>query len=187
MWNIRRIFLKNRGFTLIEVILALAIGSIVIIPIFSILSFCMKACDLGEQKDDLILNARYATEFIKNEIRIADKIIATEKFSGLDEKFPTNIGFVIMIDENNDKDYRYITYYVKNSELRRIACTRDTDEYRSQGYFAGHNVISEFVDNIEASEFDPENSIIFLNFLFKHRDEELRVKKDIYIRCLTDY
>ena len=187
MWNIRRIFLKNRGFTLIEVILALSISSIVIIPIISILNFCIRACDLGEQKDDLILNGRYATEFIKNEVRTADKIIATEKFSGLNEKYTSNIGFVIMIEEDNDKDYRYITYYVKGSELIRIACTRPTDKYPSQSYFGGHNVISEFIDSIEESQFDLDNSLILLDFRFKHRDEDLRVKKDIYIRCLTDY
>ena len=187
MWNIRRIFLKNRGFTLIEVILALAIASIVIIPIFSILNFCIKACNLGEQKDDLILNGRYACEFIKNEVRTADKIISTEKFPGLNEKYPSNIGFVIMINEDNDTDCRYITYYIKDSKLVRIACTRFIGKYPDQSAFVGHNVISEFVESIEESQFDPENSIILLDFILKHEDEDLRVKKDIYIRCLTDY
>ena len=184
MWNIKHIFLKSKGFTLIEVILALAISSMVIIPIFSILNFSIKSCDLGEQKDDLILNGRFAIEFIKDEVKIADRIISSDKISGLNERYPTNIGFVIMIDENNG-ELRYITYYTKDEELLRIACTRLTDKYPNQSYFGGHNTISEFVDNIEESQFDTDNSIILLDFKLIHRDEDL--KTDIYIRCPMDY
>lgn len=186
MLNIKHTFLKNKGFTLIEVILVLAISSIIIIPIFSILNFSIKACDLGEQKDDLILNGRYSMEYIKGEVKIADKIISSNKILGLNSKYPTNIGFVIMVREKNDI-FRYITYYVKDSKLLRIACTNLIDEYPTQINFGGHNTISEFVDNIEESKFDEENSMIFLDFKFKHRKEDLRIKMDIYIRCPMDY
>lgn len=185
MWNIKPILFKNKGFTLIELILALGISSIVIIPLFTILGFSARACNLGEQKDDLILNSRYAIEFIKGEVKVADKIISSNKITGLDNKYPSNLGFVIMIREAGNKN-RYITYYVKDSKLLRIACTRGTDIYPSEASFGGHNTISEFVDNVDASQFDVENSIILLDFKFKHQDEGLRVKTDIYIRCPID-
>lgn len=186
MWNIKRILFKDKGFTLIELILALGISSIVIITLFTILNFSARACDLGEQKDDLILNSRYAIEFIKGEVREADKIISPTQIIGLNNKYPNNLGFVVMIREEGDK-FRYITYYVKDSKLLRIACTRETDIYPIEGDFGGHNTVSEFVDSMEESQFDVENSIVLLDFKFKHRDEELKIKTDIYIICPIDF
>lgn len=186
MWNIKLIYSKSRGFTLIEIMLFLAISSMVIIPMFSILGFSIKTCHIGEQKDDLILNGRYAVEYVKDEIRMADKIISAEKISGLNKQYPKNIGFVIMICEEKGQ-YRYITYYIKNSKLIRIACTRLTKQYPSQIQFGGHNTISEFIDNMEESKFDPEKSMVFLDFKFKHKSEDLRLMADIYVRCPVDY
>ncbi len=103
MWSIRHTYHRNRGFTLIEVILSLAICSLIIVPIFSILDFSIDACTIGEEKDQLMLNGRYAIEYIKNEIKTADKIISSDKIKSLKTKYPTNIGFVIMIvDEENN-------------------------------------------------------------------------------------
>lgn len=185
MLNIKHILSKNKGFTLIEVMLALGISSMIIIPLFTILNFSVKACDLGEQKDDLILNSRYAIEFIKGEVKVADKVISSKQISGLNEKYPSNLGFVIMIREEDN--FRYITYYVKDSKLLRIACTRRVDKYPIESNFGGHNIISEFIDDIEQCQLDEESSIIILDFKFKHKDEELRLKTDIYIRCPMDY
>lgn len=186
MWNIKPIYSEDKGFTLIELILALAISSMVIIPMFSILIFSIKTCDIGEQKDDLILNGRYAMEYIKDEIRMADRIISSNKISELNTGYPTNIGFVIMINEGKSS-YRYITYHVKDSNLVRIACTRLSEKYPSQIHFGGYNIISEFVDNIRETKLDLDQFMIFLDFEFKHRNEDLRIKTDIYIRCPIDY
>lgn len=189
MWSIKHSCLKNRGFTLIEVILSLAICSLIIVPIFSILDFSIDACIIGEEKDELMLNGRYAIEYIKNEIRSADKIISSDKIKGLKIKYPTNIGFVIMIveGENNNKTYRYITYHTKNNKLVRLACSRLDSNYPSYIYFDGNNELCEFVDNIDDSKLDTENSMIYLDFKFKYNKEKLELKSDIYIRCPIDY
>lgn len=180
------IYSKSRGFTLIEMILVLAIGSIVTLSICTLLDFSIKTCDIGEQKDDLILNGRYGIEYIKNEIRLADKIISTKKIKGLDSKYVTNLGFIVMIAEDSGS-YRYITYYIKNSNLVRIACTRLTDQYPNKDNFGGHNTICEFIHNTGESKFEPDQSMVFLDFNLKHRTEEFRIKADIHIRCPIDF
>lgn len=184
------IYHKNKGFTLIEIILSLGICSLIMVPILGILDFSINACNKGEEKDQLMLNGRYAIEFIKDDIKTADKIISSSKFRGLETKYPTNIGFVILIvDENNgNKTFRYITYHNKNDKLVRLASTRVDNKYPSYIYFDGNNDICEFVDNIGETKFDTDNSMIYLNLKFKHNNgETLEFKSDIYIRAPIDY
>lgn len=186
MLSIRHIYLPNKGFTLIEVLLALGISSIIIFSLFSILDFSIDVCTLGEEKDDLILNGRYAIEFIKDDIKSADKIISSDKIIGLKTKFPTNIGFVIMIDEENGS-YRYITYHLKNDKLVRLACTRANKTYPTSYYFDGHNELCEYVDSISNTKLENEFNMVNLDFNFNKNKSELNIKASILIRCPIDY
>lgn len=192
MWNIKHTYPLNKGFTLIEVILALAIISMIILPLFSILDFSIKACTAGEQTDELMLNGRYAIEYIKNEIKSADKIISSDKIEGLKAKYPTNIGFVIMISDIGETgkilSHNYITYHTKNDILVRIARSVEGEKYPSANYLSGYNDICELVEGIGNTKFTPEQSIISLDFKFKHESgKNLELKTDIYIRCPIDY
>lgn len=184
MLNIRHTCPKSKGFTLIEVILSLAICAIIIIPIFSILDFTIDACTIGDEKDELILNGRHAIEYIKNEIKSADKIISSDKFKDLKSKYPTNIGFVILMYELDGK-YRYMTYHTKDKKVIRIACTRDNNKYPSENYFSGHNEVCDLVDSIGDTKFDQD--MIYLDFKFKKNNSRLSLKSDIYVRCPIDY
>lgn len=188
MSNISHTFPRNRGFTLIEIVLSLGVCSLIIIPICSIFKFSIDACAIGDEKDELMLNGRYAIEYIKEEIKSADKIISSDKIVGLKDKFPTNIGFVIMVIEE-DKDYniyRYSTYHIKNDKIIRLACGLKDDKYPSYIRFDGYNELCGFASNIEDTKFDIENSMIHLDLKFKHNHERLELKSDIYIRCPID-
>lgn len=186
MLNIRHTYPKSKGFTLIEIILAIAICAIIIVPLLSILDFTIDACTVGDEKDDLMLNGKHAIEYIKNEIKSADMIISTEKFKDLGSNYPTNIGFVIMIHEASG-NYRYMTYHTKDKKIIRIACTRTNNKYPSHNYFSGHNEICNLVDSIEDTIIDLEQDMIYLNFKFKKNNSSLSLKSDIYIRCPIDY
>lgn len=133
-----------------------------------------------------MLNGRYAIEYIKNEIKSADKIITSDKFKDLKSKYPTNIGFVIMMYEDNG-NCRYMTYHIKDEKLIRIACTRGDNKYPSNIYFSGHNEICEFVDSIEDTKLDKNQDMIYLDFKFKNKKSRLSLKSEIYIRCPVDY
>jgi prepilin-type N-terminal cleavage/methylation domain-containing protein len=186
MLNIRHIYLQNKGFTLLEVLLALGISSIIILSFLSILDFSIDACALGDEKDELILNGRYAIEYIKDDIKSADKIISSDKIAGLKTKFPTNIGFVIMIDEENG-NYRYITYHLSKNKLVRMACTRNNGVYPSSYYFDGYNDLCEYVDNISNTKMEIELNMVFLDFKFNKNESELDLSSSIFIRCPIDY
>lgn len=185
---ITHLYQRNKGFTLIELILVLGICSIIVLPIYSILDYSLRACDIGEEKDELLLNAIHGIEYIKNEIRSADIIVPQYKIKNLKLKYPTNIGFLLVfIDENI---YKYVTYHSDKGKLLRVSCDSIKDKYPSYTHFKGYNEICRMVDNINNSELDTENKMIYLDFNFKSESKKelsLNMKLETYIRCRIDY
>lgn len=124
--------MKNRkGYSLLEIILVLALISIVIGLIFSILSFSQNNFNNQNKKSDNITNARFTMDYLTREIRksnkvsIKDSIITIDKdtyiiqdrklikndrviISGIDElivkKINSKIDIKIII-KNKDNDY----------------------------------------------------------------------------------
>ena len=184
--NSRRFYTPNKGFTLIEIILAMALSSLIILPLLSILNLSNRSCTSTEEKADLMLNGNFAINYIKQEVKSADTIISSDKIKNMNIKFPSNIGFVIRRDKDPYNKYHYITYHMTGNKLVRLACESTYEAYPKANDFSGYNEICEFVDNINNSKFDGENSIINLDFDFKNNCN-LNLKSDIYIRCETDY
>ena len=157
-----------RGFTLIELLLALTISCIIAICLYSILDFTINTCRLTDAQDEVLLNGRYAIEYIKREIKSAEKImdINLDIFSEIVENYEDNIGFVIMrYNPDVIEKYNYSTYYLKNNKIYRIAAKREMEEYPKGGSFGGHNVIAEFVISIENTDIDFETRLIDLSFI----------------------
>ena len=196
--NTRQLFRKNKGFTLIELVVVIAICSIIIAPIYAILSTSSNIFESSKEKDELMLNAKHSIEYIKNEIKSSDLLIADYKINGLRRNYPTNIGFVLVIIEEKKKPgnanekirvYRYLSYYTKNGKLIRIACEDERLRYPSQDELKGHNEICRMIDTIENTKLDLENSMVKLDFDFKTSGREeykFNIKRDVYVRCKID-
>lgn len=181
---------KNEGFTLIELILSLAIGSIIIMTMFSLLRFTAQGCIKAENEDEILLNGRYAIEYIKNEIKAADKIISIDKIKELDKKYNDNLGFIIFKhdpNKGNGYEYNYVTYYLENNKIIRIAANRNNYGLPWATSFGGHNTVAEYVSSIEGTQIDFERKIIKLNFALKGvTNREYSFKSVISIRCTVE-
>lgn len=185
------IYLKDKGFTLLELIITLSIACIILIPLTSILTLSIRSCSVGEVRDELALSGRYAIEFIKGEVRNADIIVSEDRIENLNCE--NNIGFVLVTeDKEKDKDaYNYVTYYIKNNILYRFACKGDREKYLYLKKPAGVNKICDFFSSFEDSGLNLDG-VITLNFLLKSSqnskwEENLNLTTDIYIRCGIDY
>lgn len=186
MWNLRLIFRKNKGFTLIELVLALGLSSILILSLSSILNFTKNAFVLGNEVDELMLNGRYAIDYIKDEVRSAEMILPSNKIRGLNGYYRENLGFVIMTKEDKNYD-RFTTYYRKDGKLIRISGLAPKGNYPIYIDLKGFNEISEFIHSIEGCKLDLENKMIYLDFkLLSDRGQELNLKSNIFIRCPID-
>lgn len=176
---------RKGGFTLIELILSMAIMSILVLCIYSILNFTTNACKIGEEKDEIMLNGQYAIEYIKEEIREAEKIISIDYFSDLKRDYEDNIGFVIMrYFPKSPEKYNYSTYYLKNNRIYRLARNTNLDSFPKASSFSGHNLLAENVESIEETSINYENNTIDLNFLLKGEFGEIKeFKTSIFVRC----
>ena len=192
--KMRRIW-KNKkhceGFTLTELLFALAIGSIIAICLYSILNFTINVYKFTDTQDEILLNGHYAIEYIKREIESAEKIIDInlDIFSEIVEKYEDNIGFVIMRYNPQDTEkYNYSTYYFKNNKIYRLAVNRAIEEYPKGGSFGGHNQIAEFVISIEGTGIDFEAGLIDLSFILKGKQgRDINFRTKLNIRCPVVY
>lgn len=169
--------------------MTLAISSILILSLYSIFNFTVKAYTIGNMEDELLLNGRYAVEFIKREIQSADKIMDINIIPELSRKYPNNFGFIVMrTDTSNKFKYNYSTYYLKNNIVYRIAANMNTENYPNELAFSGHNAIAEHVVSIEGTVINFETNLIDLNFILKSKNtKEYKFKTRLCIKCPTEY
>jgi prepilin-type N-terminal cleavage/methylation domain-containing protein len=183
---------KEKGFTLLELVLAMAIGSILFLGFYSILGFTINTYKEEVEIDDILISGQYTIEYIKKEIKQAEKIISIDKINGLKDKYPDNIGFVIMRYRpggiEKPDEYNYSTYYLKNNKIYRIAENREDDRLPIFGGQDGHNVLAEYAISIKDTNINFEDKIVDLNFVFKGElKNEIRFKTKIFIRCPIVY
>lgn len=189
--NTRHLYLENKGFTLVELILVLGIFSIIMLPMYSIMNLTTNAYTSLEENDELLLNARFAVEYIKKEIRSADIVVSADKIKNLKAQDPTNIGFLLVFIKG-DK-HQYITYHLKDREIVRLSTIVNENTYPKWDSFfknSGYNKVCKLVYSINDTRIDFENSMINLDFVFSNSSDSksfFRTKADIFIRSNIDY
>ncbi|QQY80599.1 prepilin-type N-terminal cleavage/methylation domain-containing protein [Keratinibaculum paraultunense] len=158
-----------KGFTLIEVLLTIAIISILTTICYSILKYTTMVCRKEDMEDDVLLNGKYAIEHIKKEIQTADKIINIDNFKGLSDKYDKNIGFVIFhYFPEKELKYNYSTYYLKNNSIYRIAINTNSKSYPIGNAFGGHNKVADYVVSIDGTSINFNSNIIELFFILQN-------------------
>lgn len=181
---------ENKGFTLLELILYFGISSVIVLALFSALDFTLKVYVKGQEEDKILLNGRHAIEYIKKEIKAADKIISIDYIERLNEKYENNIGFIIFNYEANNPEgykYNYVTFYLKDDKIYRIAANSYNSSLPKYTAFEGHNIVAENVISIEGTEIDFNSKIVKLNIILKDlTGKEHLFKSTISIRCIVE-
>lgn len=191
MKNFKAVYPNNKAFTLIELILGISIMSILMMCLYSILHFSINASKLNNERDDILLNGRYAASYLKEEIQSADKIIHISKFKNLDRDYPQNIGFVILketIDEKTNKktNYNYSTYYLKGDSLIRIACNRGSDNYPHSNFFGGHNKVCSKINKLEKFNYNSNKNVLNIKISLNNGQKNFDFKSDLFLNCPID-
>jgi hypothetical protein len=145
----------------------------------------------GEMYDDILLNGRYGLEYIKDEIKRADRIVPVSKIKVIDNSHPDNLGFVIVqeyINSNGRMEYKYISYYLGDKNINRVAYTKDNNSYPNKVDNAGYNFICDYVVSIDGTSVDFDKGIINLD-IGVGADNKVyhNYKSCISIRCPIDY
>ncbi len=205
MLKLKLVFQNRRGFTLIELVLGMLLISMLIITLYTCLSFTLKLNEKSIIEDEMLLNGRYILEYIKEEISSADKIISSSYFKDLNKKYPRNIGFVILkIDmgldnKNTDKNkfnlYSYTTYYFQDDAIIRINAKRKVNKDRvfstektsiifpTANEFTGYNKIGYNILRESNISLKDDNLISLDLYLKSEKSEISNFSSDIYVRC----
>jgi prepilin-type N-terminal cleavage/methylation domain-containing protein len=191
MLNIRHQCLNKKGFTIIELIYGMAIFSVLLSTVISMLNFSNKVFTIGENEDEFLLNGRFAIEYLKEEIRSADLIIPSNKISNLNSTYPENIGFVMMKDNgisNHKERYRFYTYYLMGDKLVRISRNLENSIYPDASRLSGYNEMCEGVLKMDNTRNDFDNRLIYLSLTMGYNNKEVHTFKSIlYIANNFDY
>lgn len=193
MWRSKPFTQKNKGFTLIELLMWICLFSILFLAYFSVLEYTNNVLKMGDGVDQVLSNARFGIEYIKEEILSADRIIPIDKFQGLEHKYPLIFDFVILTiyETRNDKNivtkttYNYATYYLQDDELRRIAVNAENQSLPIGSEFSGHNQISTNVSSIDDTKLLRRDKIIRL-CLGMGENNKKNFETKVYINCPID-
>ena len=191
MWNTRFMLRNKCGFTLMELICVLCIGSIIIGVCFSMLIISQKSNSFAEDTDELLYSGNFAIEYIKNEIQNADKIIATDKIKDLNELYPNNIGIVGMEyqpDYTTSKNkYVYFTYYIENNSLFRLARRFEGEMPLVGMALTESNELCGYLKSFEDTTVDWDNKILYLDLKFCDKNIANTFKSTVLLSCPLDY
>lgn len=191
MLNIRHQGQKNKGFTIIEFIYGMAIFSVLLSTVITMLNFSLKVSNMGENEDEVLLNGRFVMEYIKEEIRGADLIISSNKIPNLNSTYPENIGFVMMKDngvKDDSERYRFFTYYLKGDKLIRLSRNLEKSIYPDASRLSGYNEMCEGVLKMDTTRNDFDNRLIHLSLTMGYNNKEIHIfKSTLYITNNFDY
>lgn len=111
-------YLTRSGFTLIEIVVAMAIASLILLALGSIFVLMSKSHRINTNQEELVQNARISLERISRDLRQTNKIVTSLPPNNSDPFNPpsTRIKFH---DGHYTTKIRYITYYLLGTNLQR--------------------------------------------------------------------
>lgn len=155
---------SNDGFTLIELIISIAIISILILGIYNLVFLSTNAMKIENEADDYLVSGTYVVEYISDEIRSGDYILPSYLIKNLDVTYPYNLRFVIL-NKDNDVNY-YITYYFTGKEIVRLSYKTALETLPEISKFDGYNKLDIGVSDIGDSGLDLKNDVVYLDLTF---------------------
>lgn len=171
------LFSRNRNaFTLLELVVALAIASIVALSLSSILHLTIKAKAKMDADDQILSNVNVIFDVISHEIDASEAIIDINR-TGFPLYKAHNIGFVLQ--QREKESYKLITFYLEHNKLFRYTLrtdkTAEEADYR-RGSF-GINAIAEGVMSLEGSSYNEDAGICTLKVHFLNEEKSHALEK----------
>ncbi|TFZ39747.1 prepilin-type N-terminal cleavage/methylation domain-containing protein [Soehngenia longivitae] len=155
---------SNDGFTLIELIISLAIISILVLGIYNLIFLSTNAMGIEDEADDYLVSGTYVVEYISDEIRSGDYILPSYLIKNLDITYPYNFKFVIL--NKSDDINEYITYYYTGKEIVRISHKTSSNNLPEISKFDGYNKLDLGVSDIGDSGLNLDNNVVYLDLTF---------------------
>lgn len=172
---------KTKGFTLIELIVAMGISFIILSVIAFVIGMTGKTMDSNIVRRKLNNSGNYAVDYIEKEVRRSINIFSIDEFHIKPKE--NNLGFLLQVKpyQVNKNKYQYIYYYLEGRTLKRysIGLQNSIDEGMDNKNI-GTNGIAEKIASISKSYFNRDEKFIHLNFLCEDKGLEKEFESSIY-------
>ena len=109
---------RKLGFTLIEIVVVMAIGSAILLALVSVFSVATRAHHRYTDQEELTQNARVALERITRDLRQTSEIITLLPTTNTDALNPPATQIIFADGHDTDK-IRYINYHLDGTSLKR--------------------------------------------------------------------
>lgn len=106
------------AFTLIEILIAMTIGSVILLALYGIYAVSSKSYLRSTDQSELTQNARIALERISRDLRQAEEIATSLPPTNTDPLNPPATQ-ILFQDGHNTTQIRYINYYLSGADLYR--------------------------------------------------------------------
>jgi len=173
--------MRNRGFTLIELVIGIGLTGLLIALAFSIFSFTSRVSNEVQVEDDYLLQGRFAIEYIREEIIGASEIVSMDDYLPDNFLYTDTLGFFIV---KEDAYFNHIFYKLDGEILTRISFETHDKCPKNMPGLRGNNPILENVYDIKDSYYDKDNMLLCL--VIRTRDKadgkEYSFMETLYLR-----
>jgi hypothetical protein len=142
---------------------------------FSILRFSEASATRIQRFDDFMLNGRYATEYIIEDVMLADEIISIDQYQPEGIYQGDYLGFILinhnsgenMDEKDYDKTfkYKYIYYRLTGDVIFRSTFSHNTYMPDNAPTNGGHNALARNVLSIGHSNYSSADRLIFVEII----------------------
>ncbi len=170
-----KLFSQRRGYSLIELIVAMGISMVVLLLLSNLLNVSTRSLSKSGELNSLELSYFYGINFIRTEVEGANEIIPIENSD--------YFGFAILnIDGTNRKlPYQYIAYRFKNNSIQRVSYRSKEKSDTFNFLNGGVNVV---MDNVEKVDSSFKDGTIHLEIQLKRGNSSENYTSIISSRCL---
>lgn len=148
---------KREAYSLIELVMSMAMLLIIGMVITSILGVSQKALTKTYENENISMDLSYATEYIK------DEIISSEYYTMIDGE--------IYFIQPKGKKYNYVSFGLKDSKLYRYSILIDSLKKRNKIHSDGINAL---IDNISSFSLEDQGDYFSVKIGYKGKEEIIR-------------
>jgi len=109
---------KHRALTLVEILVAIAVGTLLLVALYSVYIVSSKSYRRGVNQEELAQNARISLERISRDLRQTERIVTELPPDNTDPLNPP-LAYLQFQDGHNTNQVQYIKYYLDSSNLKR--------------------------------------------------------------------
>ncbi|MDO5040753.1 MAG: prepilin-type N-terminal cleavage/methylation domain-containing protein [Peptoniphilus sp.] len=170
-----------KGFTLIELVVSIALAAVVFSALASVLGFSLSLFGKVSAHDGLFQEAYFTENFLYEEIASADYIVPNGN--------PRSLGFTLIkvtgAEQGQKITYRYTYYSLEDKTLKRHSINT---EKKLQAEYIGQKMgVNNIITGVEGITCDLEDEKITLDILYDRKGAKHSSKIIVANRTFEEY